>query len=554
MSNVQYASNVQPTEPPTVEVSAALGSSVLIVKHLTHPQRGEGGGRARAYAALAAASLIAALAAFIIAARGAAYNAAKADEWVNQLGRPAYAFRPQMVGWQADAIALLGLLGGLGFGVAALSARRRDRPSPTFCIGSAPGVELATTAAPADTFCLVAPRGDEFVFSVAPGMTGDVVARGVVTPFAGDAREVIIPRDGYIAAKLGTIAYRATAVARPQAQPAAWLGSLDSSFLAYAGVTFLTCFGLLGLLYQIAPPGEGIDADMGLDDAGLLSARADAKEDIKQDDANVPQPSDAQDAGGSGAAMALASGQMGSKTSTRSEGRYKMAKTDDEQVIARQASEAAASGGAIGQAFAASGGAVFASLTGTGDVTSGLDDIDLQGGLHGAVPGEMRGGFGFGPDGFGPGGDGDRWGTVGLDDNGLIGHDKGTGRKYTVGPGGGDGRRRASVPPPPVVGTPDVSGELDQATIRRYVKRNMEKIRSCYERQLLADPTLQGTVVLQFFIGPTGNVTSATARGLHAEVSSCLADVVSHISFPRPGGGAGVHVKSYPFEFRPSGT
>ena len=82
----------------------------------------------------------------------------------------------------------------------------------------------------------------------------------------------------------------------------------------------------------------------------------------------------------------------------------------------------------------------------------------------------------------------------------------------------------------------------------------MEKIRSCYERQLLADPTLQGTVVVQFFIGPTGSVTSATARGLHGNVSTCLAEVVSHISFPRPGGGAGVHVKSYPFEFRPSGS
>ncbi|MBK9069551.1 MAG: AgmX/PglI C-terminal domain-containing protein [Myxococcales bacterium] len=554
MSNVQYASNVQPTEPPTIEVSAALGSSVLTVKHLTHPQLADGGGRARAYAALAAISLIAAVAAFVIAVRGAAYNAAGADEWVNKLGRPAYAFRPHMVGRQADAIALLGLLGGLGFAIAALAARRRDRQSPVFTIGSAPGVELATTAAPATSFCLVAPRGDEFVFSVAPGMTGDVVSRGVVTPFADEVRDIVIPRDGYIAAKLGTITYRATAVVRPQAQPVAWLASLDTSFLAYAGVTFFACFGLLGLLYQIAPPGEGIDADMGLDDAGLLSARADAKEDVKLDDADVPQPSDVADAGGSGAAMALASGQMGSKTSDRSEGRYKMAKTSEEQMIARQASEAAASGGAIGQAFAASGGAVFASLTGSGDATSGLDDIDIQGGLHGTVPGEMRGGFGFGPNGFEPGGGGNRWGTVGLDDNGRIGHNKGTGSEYTVGPGGGGSRRRASVAPEPSLGTPEVSGELDQATIRRYVKRNMEKIRSCYERQLLADPTLQGTVVVQFFIGPTGSVTSATARGLHGNVSTCLAEVVSHISFPRPGGGAGVHVKSYPFEFRPSGS
>ena len=72
----------------------------------------------------------------------------------------------------------------------------------------------------------------------------------------------------------------------------------------------------------------------------------------------------------------------------------------------------APSHGTLGAAAEMEAGA-FASITGTGDLSSGFDDLDIEGGLIGQE-GEMRGGFGFGRSGFGPGGGGTGAGGLGL--------------------------------------------------------------------------------------------------------------------------------------------
>jgi hypothetical protein len=90
---------------------------------------------------------------------------------------------------------------------------------------------------------------------------------------------------------------------------------------------------------------------------------------------------------------------------------------------------------------------------------------------------------------------------------------------------------------------------LDKSIIRRYIKRSMEKIRYCYERQLLTNADLEGTVVASFVITPSGAVMNSTASGLDAAVGGCVASVVSAIAFPRLDDDAAVQV-SYPFIFR----
>ena len=102
------------------------------------------------------------------------------------------------------------------------------------------------------------------------------------------------------------------------------------------------------------------------------------------------------------------------------------------------------------------------------------------------------------------------------------------------------------------IGQPSAQGDLDKAIIRRYIKRNVQKILYCYEKQLLASPDLSGTVSTQFFIAPNGKVATAAGSGLHPDVSRCVADVIKRIEFPAPKGGGGVQV-NYPFTFRPSG-
>jgi hypothetical protein len=197
-------------------------------------------------------------------------------------------------------------------------------------------------------------------------------------------------------------------------------------------------------------------------------------------------------------------------------------------------------------------GGAFASLTGTGDIASGFDDTNIYGGLLGNEVGEMNGGFGFGRSGFGPGGGGTGWGTIGTGRYGTIGHGAGTGSGYGVGGGRGGMRGRTSAVPTVSIGQPNAQGDLDKAIIRRYIKRNQQKIQYCYEKELLAKPSLAGTVMTNFLIKPNGNVSRATGNGVDPNVASCVADVIRNIEFPKPKGGGNVQV-NYPFIFRLGG-
>ncbi|MBL0215520.1 MAG: AgmX/PglI C-terminal domain-containing protein [Myxococcales bacterium] len=191
----------------------------------------------------------------------------------------------------------------------------------------------------------------------------------------------------------------------------------------------------------------------------------------------------------------------------------------------------------------------FASLTNTGDISSGFEDSNMYGGLLGNEAGEANGGFGFGRSGFGPGGGGVGEGTIGLGQYGTIGHGSGTGEGYGA---GGSGRRgRMAALPTVSVGQPEAQGNLNKAIIRRYIKRNIQKIQYCYERELLAKPNLTGMVRSQFLIGETGAVSSATATGVDPNVASCVAGVIKDIEFPKPS--SGVVQVNYPFTFRGPG-
>jgi biopolymer transport protein ExbD len=154
---------------------------------------------------------------------------------------------------------------------------------------------------------------------------------------------------------------------------------------------------------------------------------------------------------------------------------------------------------------------------------------------------EMAGGFGYGISGTGPGGTGTGWGMIGTGRYGTIG---GNG-KSGYGVGGGS---RGSAPKVKI-GQPNATGDLDKAIIRRYIRRNIAKISYCYEKELLADPELEGTVNAQFLISATGLVASATANGVSSEVSSCVEKVILAIEFPKPKGGGVVQV-NYPFIFK----
>jgi hypothetical protein len=113
-------------------------------------------------------------------------------------------------------------------------------------------------------------------------------------------------------------------------------------------------------------------------------------------------------------------------------------------------------------------------------------------------------------------------------------------------------RSRTPVPSPISLGLPTVHGGLDAAIVRRHVRRELAKLVSCYERELLRKPRIGGTVTLQLVIDREGRVGRVNATGVDSYVARCMASVVEAIRFPSPRDGKVVHV-SYPIEARPPG-
>ncbi len=70
-----------------------------------------------------------------------------------------------------------------------------------------------------------------------------------------------------------------------------------------------------------------------------------------------------------------------------------------------------------------------------------------------------------------------------------------------------------------LVGQPRVTGGLDPAIVRRYVRRRAPMVTYCYEKQLMVNPSLEGTVATHFAIGPDGVVVNASANGFDPDVA-----------------------------------
>ncbi len=555
-----------------VEVAAMLGDSVVNVKHCIDPKSGKVTSTTYGMFAVGVVLLVLSIFAFSVSVSNAAFNKGGLDAWVKgdpkHMGmdgkpdpipaKPAYAYRPRTLSIGYDAMAFGGLVFAIISLTAGLARMRKEQQSPLYRIGTAPGVEFATEGAPQPSFPMIHPQGDEFAFQFGHGMDGEIVANGVTTSFAelaaqGRTTIVPIPSGAKIRARVGKTTFLVSAVQQPRRHMMPLFAALESRVLAYFGGSLAVHLGIWALLQQI--PVEDSSTNIDLASLEDTSTRTNS---TSQDDPPPPPEEDKPDdgkeeSGGTGTAMALDEGKMGKKDSDRAEGQYKMQKNQEDPQLARQqAIDAARTAGILGSSALTQGGA-FASLTGTGDVSSGFDDSNIYGGLLGNEAGEMQGGFGYGRSGFGPGGGGTGWGTIGTGRYGTIGHGSGTGNGYGVGGGRGGMRGRTAAVPTVSIGQPNAQGDLDKAIIRRYIKRNESKIQYCYEKELLAKPYLSGTVSAQFVIQGNGTVANSSGSGVDPNVANCVAGVIKDIEFPKPKGGGGVQV-NYPFTFHQSGT
>jgi Vault protein inter-alpha-trypsin domain len=115
--------------------------------------------------------------------------------------------------------------------------------------------------------------------------------------------------------------------------------------------------------------------------------------------------------------------------------------------------------------------------------------------------------------------------------------------------------RRARTPRAPrvVVGHCRVSGSLDKLLLRRTVRRQLNKIRHCYERELQADRALAGRVTVHFVIAQGRVVRSRIAGSSlnNRPAEACIARTFFNLRFPQPKGGGVVEV-FYPLVLQPA--
>ncbi len=179
---------------------------------------------------------------------------------------------------------------------------------------------------------------------------------------------------------------------------------------------------------------------------------------------------------------------------------------------------------------------------------AGLNQDLMQGigGLIGAK-GTQFGAGGLGGRGSGLGGGGTASGLGGLGTKG-----RGSGAAG-YGTGGGHFGAKGEGQIGTIGGEAIVLGALDKSLVDAVVRRHLNQIRYCYQRELTKDPQLAGKIVVKFVISKDGTVSSASTKSStmgNSAVESCINGRFMRFAFPEPKGG-GIVIVSYPFIFSP---
>ena len=175
------------------------------------------------------------------------------------------------------------------------------------------------------------------------------------------------------------------------------------------------------------------------------------------------------------------------------------------------------------------------------------EGVGLGGGIGGLIgaKGAQVGAGGLGARGSGLGGGGMAQGLGGLGTKGI-----GSGRSG-FGAGGGDFGARSPGGLTMVGGEPITLGALHRGFIDQVIRRHMNQIRYCYQRELQKNPTLAGKVVVGFTIAADGTVSAAEIKATtlgNEAVEQCVIGRFERMEFSEPTGG-GIVIVSYPLLF-----
>jgi TonB family protein len=475
------------------------------------------------------------------------------------------------IGGQTGFAGVLYLV-GLAFGVYGVIRIREERRSPDFVLGGTESADLNLShpSIPAAAFPLVKSDGTQYSLLYTEGMTGDVTlgsdrmelsqladsGRAQPDPSYPQTRSFPIPAEARIKLDIGrhTLLINAVAPARRVVSP--FLSRVDWAAQMSNGLSFAAHALLLFLVFAVPPDAKSLSLDLFDADNEFMKYLVKPQEQKEEDIPSWLKKKGPDKAGGKGKRHKGDEGKMGSKKSKKKTGLYGLKGPKDATPrLARQlAEETARTAGVLGLLGGGSGSHI-ASIFGA-DSALGNDAVDALGGLIGNEIGEAAGFGGLGLSGYGRGGGGTGEGTIGLGTLDTIG--KGGGGGSGAGYGSGAGRlggRRARVPRV-TAGRAEVMGSLDKEIIRRIIRRHINEVKFCYQKELMANESLAGRVIVQFTIAATGRVIVSKVQSStlgNSKVEKCIAMAVRRWLFPKPKGGGIVHV-SYPFVLKAAGS
>ena len=396
---------------------------------------------------------------------------------------------------------------------------------------------------PNDDFALFEGAGAHYVFNMSDKWSGfvdigdqrhtfqDLIESGKATSSGPGQYQVPVDDDTRVVADLGNVIFFGQMVA-PGIRVAKGNADRDPLFLGLMSFMSFLMAMLFVLFLNSPPPSESEVLDVPDRFVEMLLQQPEPE---PQKEKNKP---DANPDAGEGAKAKKEEGKVGKKDA-------KMEKAKGNKVELQKKkldTEVAENAGVLG---ALRDGGELDGVFGSSNLSA-----DLAGGIGGLIgaKGTQIGAGGLGARGSGLGGGGTAAGLGGLGTkgrgSGASGYGSGGGNFGAKGEGG-IGR---------IGGDPIILGALDKSLIDAVIKKHMNQIRYCYQRELPKNPTLGGKVTVKFVISKTGSVSKASTKTStlsNAAVEGCINSRFMRFQFPEPKGG-GIVIVSYPFIFQPS--
>lgn len=327
--------------------------------------------------------------------------------------------------------------------------------------------------------------------------------------------------------------------------------SIDRRFGYFFGFSMVLHAVILGVFYLVPPDAAGFSFDDSRETNQFVKVMLGVQEATEAIRPETPQE-DQKSESISGTAHTGVMGEMGDRTAVRTNKRSAIKGPPDNQDLhmkREMLKEKAALSGVLALLTAQN---MPVSPFGM-DTAKGFDPENALGALVGDEIGVNFGMGGLGPKGTGRGGGGSGEGTIGSGSFGrlawsrLRGNCTGPECGFGMGRGRLSGRSKAKVKLKSTGTT--VLGSLSKETIRRIVRRHLNEIKFCYERELQKHPDLSGRVSIKFLIDGHGVVKSAVVANstiANANVDQCIVGTVRRMTFPSPENN-GVVIVTYPF-------